>query len=152
MYEWVTVWATEIVAAGYRPGIYEGADQPLEAAQWRQLEAVFRSLVFWRSLSLVPPIAAGYVLVQQRGNVSVDDVLVDVDLVQADAEGQTLLVAVAGAKADTPPGAAAGRQWVQQVQDLVTLTTQAQAAVDQVRTAVTALAHDLTADDAAWRA
>jgi hypothetical protein len=108
-------------------------------------------LVFWRSLSLVSPIGAGYVLVQTRGNVAVDDVLVDVDLVQADAEGQTLLVAVPVVESAATPAADAGRRWAQHVQHLVTLTTQAQEAVDQVRTAVTALVHDLTAGDAAGR-
>jgi hypothetical protein len=156
MEEWVTAWADEIVKAGYRPGIYEGAVNRLDAAHFRHLATVFRSMVFWRSLSIVSPIEAGYVLVQTRGDVMVDDVLVDIDTVQADAEGQTLPVAVSDAVPGSTTVPHGGQAGVQQAQDLAalvarvqddlqalrTLTTRTQEAVDQVQAAVTALVHD----------
>jgi hypothetical protein len=158
MEEWVTAWADEIVGAGYQPGIYEGAGNQLGAANFRHLAAVFQSLVFWRSLSIVIAIEAGYVLVQTRGDVTLDDVLVDIDNVRADAKGQTLRVAVSTADPGTAPGPHAGQTGVQQAQDLAklvacvhddlqdlrTIMTRTQEAVDQVQAAVTALVHELS--------
>jgi hypothetical protein len=159
MEEWVVAWSDEIVKAGYRPGIYEGADNPLGAVNFRHLAAAFQSLVFWRSLSIVTPIEAGYVLMQERGDVTLDGVLVDIDTVRADAKGQTLQVAVSTAAPESAPVPHGGQPGLQQTQNLAklvvrvqddlqalrTIMTRTQEAVDQVQAAVTALAHDLDA-------
>ncbi|HEY3910393.1 MAG TPA: glycoside hydrolase domain-containing protein [Stellaceae bacterium] len=78
-------WAGAVEAAGFLPGLYVGANQPLSGDElyWR-----LRVTHYWRSASTVPDIPyRGYQMVQALAPSPVDGVAIDRDVVMADAFG-----------------------------------------------------------------
>jgi hypothetical protein len=85
---YVNAWAKPVAGAGFVAGLYVGYGIPLTPAQLYHDLAV---TAYWHSLSNVPDVAVrGYQMVQQPpGNQLVLGVKVDVDVVQADKNGDT---------------------------------------------------------------
>jgi len=83
---WINAWAAAVTAAGYFPGVYVGAPEPLTGLQ---LYSLLRGVLhYWESQSTVPMVARrGYQLRQEQSNVLWDQVLIDLDVVQMDDLG-----------------------------------------------------------------
>jgi Domain of unknown function (DUF1906) len=81
--EEINEWAGILVAAGYQPGMYVGANTPLTAQDIYGL-AVVR---YWRSMSLVPEPQCGYCL-QQCPTTTLAGTEVDVDYTRPDYAGR----------------------------------------------------------------
>lgn len=78
-------WAGAVEAAGFQPGLYVGANQPLSGDElyWR-----LRVKSYWKSASTVPGIPyRGYQMVQALAPSPVEGVAIDRDVVMADAFG-----------------------------------------------------------------
>jgi Domain of unknown function (DUF1906) len=78
-------WAGIVAMAGFQPGLYVGANQPLSGNDlyWR-----LRVTRYWRSASSVPGIPyRGYCMWQAQLPSPVDGVAVDRDVIMADAFG-----------------------------------------------------------------
>ena len=82
----INTWAGAIKSAGYEPGLYVGAGQPLDADALYGL-AVVR---YWHSVSIVPDVAvAGYCMTQKSPpNQRVGCVVVDIDIASPDKLGR----------------------------------------------------------------
>jgi hypothetical protein len=95
---YVNAWAKPIQAAGYVAGLYVGYAIPLTPQQLYQDLLV---TAYWRSCSQVQDVAVrGYQMIQQiPGNQTVLGIKVDIDVIQADKNGDTphWVVASAGA-------------------------------------------------------
>ncbi len=78
-------WAGAVEAAGFQPGLYVGANQPLSGDElyWR-----LRVKSYWKSASTVPAIPyRGYQMVQALAPSPMVGVAIDRDVVMADAFG-----------------------------------------------------------------
>lgn len=78
-------WAGEVAVAGFDPGLYVGANQPLSGDDlyWR-----LRVTRYWKSASTVPAIPyRGYCMVQALAPSPVDGIAIDRDVVMADLFG-----------------------------------------------------------------
>lgn len=82
-------WYEVVLAAGYLPGLYVGADAGLDADQ---LSAT-RFDYFWESGSDVSVPEQGYCMAQQIGGQSIDGVSYDGDLVSGDTESPPVWLA-----------------------------------------------------------
>jgi hypothetical protein len=76
----INAWAAAVSAGGWQPGLYVGANQPLNAEELYQLNVVR----YWRSMSNVPTPSCGWCLMQLYKTVTVAGTEVDVDCVQYD--------------------------------------------------------------------
>ena len=85
---YVNAWAKSVQAAGYVAGLYVGYGIPLTPQQLYQDLLV---TAYWRSCSLVQDVAVrGYQMIQEiPGNQTVLGIKVDVDVIQADKNGDT---------------------------------------------------------------
>jgi hypothetical protein len=78
-------WAGAVAAAGYDPGVYVGANQPLtgDDLYWR-----LRLARYWKSASRVPDIPyRGYCMAQSLAPSPVDGIDLDRNVIMADAFG-----------------------------------------------------------------
>ena len=80
----IDAWANAVNSAGYQPGLYVGAAQPLTAAQLYALEVVR----YWHSMSSVLTPSCGFCQLQLYPAVQVAGVSVDIDVIQQDYEGR----------------------------------------------------------------
>ncbi len=81
----VNAWTETVAAADYLPGLYVGANQPLggDELYWR-----LKVTRYWRSASTVPDIPyRGYCMAQALMPSPIDGVVIDRDVVMADAFG-----------------------------------------------------------------
>ncbi len=85
---YVNAWAAPVPAAGYIAGLYVGYGIPLTPQQLYQDLLV---TAYWHSVSKVQAVAVrGYQMFQQSpGNQIINGVKVDVDIIVADANGDT---------------------------------------------------------------
>ena len=84
---WITAWATAVTAGHLSPGLYVGANQPLNGEELWALPAIHR---YWRSAGDVPtPSVRGYQLVQTAVNQVFNGFSVDTDEPQRDHLGGT---------------------------------------------------------------
>jgi hypothetical protein len=82
---YVNAWSGTVAAAGYLPGLYVGANQPLSGDElyWR-----LKPTRYWRSASTVPDIPyRGYCMAQALMRSPIGGVAIDRDVVMADAFG-----------------------------------------------------------------
>ncbi len=83
----MNAWAKPVADAGFIAGLYVGYGVPLTPQQ------LYQDLIvtgYWHSLSRVRDVAVrGYQMVQPPGNQMVLGVKVDIDIVQADKNGDT---------------------------------------------------------------
>jgi hypothetical protein len=82
---YVNAWAKQVRTAGYEPGLYVGASQPLSSDElyWR-----LTVRQYWRSASTVPDISyRGYCMAQALAPSPVAGVSIDRDVIMADAFG-----------------------------------------------------------------
>ncbi|HEV2097770.1 MAG TPA: glycoside hydrolase domain-containing protein, partial [Stellaceae bacterium] len=82
---YVNAWTETVAAAGYLPGLYVGADQPLTGDElyWR-----LKLTRYWRSASTVPDIPyRGYCMAQALMPSPVDGIVIDRDVIMADVFG-----------------------------------------------------------------
>ena len=82
---YVNAWAASVTSAGYQPGLYVGANQPLTGDElyWR-----LKVTRYWRSASTVPNIPyRGYCMVQALAPSPIDGVSINRDVIMADAFG-----------------------------------------------------------------
>lgn len=78
-------WAAQVASAGFVPGLYVGAQQPLSSDElyWR-----LRIKHYWRSASKVPEVSLrGYQLVQAVAPSPIDGITLDCDVTVADSFG-----------------------------------------------------------------
>lgn len=87
--QWIDAWLKEVDTSDARAGIYEGPSQPLTAKDFDQH---FPNARRWKSLSTVPHLTTGYVMLQKHGNVHHHGYEVDWDVIQPDNKGRTLTV------------------------------------------------------------
>src|SRR5215831_19777119 len=81
-------WYDAVVAAGYVPGLYVGADAILDG---QALRFRLKFAHYWKSLSNVPEIVGrGYQMVQSAEQI-VDDISLDQDRTQVDSLGDRVL-------------------------------------------------------------
>jgi hypothetical protein len=80
----INAWANAVSSAGYQPGLYVGAAQPLTAAELYALGVVR----YWHSMSSVPTPSCGFCQLQLYPTVQVAGVSVDIDVIQQDYEGR----------------------------------------------------------------
>jgi len=80
----INAWADAIAAGGWQPGLYVGANQPLDASRLYALSVVR----YWRSMSSVPMPSCGFCQLQLYPTVQVAGVSVDIDVIQQDYEGR----------------------------------------------------------------
>lgn len=99
--QWIDTWLKEVNTSDARAGIYEGPSQPLTA---QDFDTHFPQARRWKSLSTVPHLTTGYVMLQKHGNVNHHGYEVDWDVIQPDQKGRTLTVTQGTpAKASSPP-------------------------------------------------
>lgn len=100
---WIDTWAVTVTTGHYQPGLYVGAQQPLDGEQLWALAAMHR---YWRSASDVPtPAHRGYQFLQTAVNIALDTVMVDQDTATHDDLGSAPLAVVADPPAVAPaPG------------------------------------------------
>jgi hypothetical protein len=82
---YVNSWATVVTGAGFVPGLYVGANQPLSGDDlyWR-----LKVTRYWKSASNVPDIPyRGYCMVQSLAPSPIDGISIDRDVVLGDAFG-----------------------------------------------------------------
>lgn len=91
MATWVNTWATEIIRAGFRPGLYVGANQPLSGPELYTLLTAIHC--YWESCSTVPQVATrGYAMRQTQCSGTLAGQTVDWDTIQTDLLGGTVIV------------------------------------------------------------
>ena len=96
----VNAWADAVIAAKWEAGLYVGAGCGLAAAQLYSLHVTR----YWRSQSMVPEPACGFVMTQFQPSITVAGTLVDVDVSHEDYRGRrATFVGPGPSQVDTVP-------------------------------------------------